>query len=484
MTMAVLCCLAFAFLLSVGLTPVVRATVLRLGLVDAAGRSHRKIHANDIPRLGGIAIVLAFFIPLGAAALLLPGSAGVEFLGNGRLEAAFFAGAAAIAALGVYDDTVGATPRQKLAVQLLVATMVVAAGFKIGRIDPPFLRGFELGFAAYPITIVWIVGVTNAVNLIDGLDGLAAGVSLIAVLPVAAIGIVSGQVALSLIAFSFIGALAGFLVHNFHPAKIFMGDTGSMFLGFVLAVVTVQVTQKTSVVASLAAPMLALALPILDTLTAMARRAFLGKPVFSPDREHFHHRFMRLGLSHRSVVLAMYGVGFAFASLAMIVLFYRGLVSGVALVLSGLLTALLLRRLGYFGAHADLIAAVENGLAARRRNRALYGQLAEFKRLAQTDAALDSLAEALLALARVAGATWVRLSVPAVGTFESGTGLPVEPLSFMIGDGESEFGGALLCCWPAGGNDSVVLHVMETAREAFEQRLTRAAPNLEPARAA
>lgn len=483
MSVAVLC-LVIAFALSALLTPVVRSVVIRRGWVDAAGRSHRKVHAHDIPRLGGLAIVLAFFVPITGVAAWRPELLSRLFASDVDLAIAFFLGASAIACLGVYDDVRGSTPRQKVLVQTIVAVALVAAGFGIERLDPPFLRGFELGWLSYPLTVVWIVGVTNAVNLIDGLDGLAAGISLIAILPVAVVALTGGQVVMAVVALTLIGAIGGFLIHNFHPAKIFMGDTGSMFLGFVLAVVTVQVTQKISIVASLAAPMLALALPILDTLTAMARRALLGKPLFSPDREHLHHRLMRLGLTHRGVVVAMYCVGLAFSSLATVVLLYRGAVAGIALILSGLLTAFLLRRLGYFGAHGDVVSAIERGLSVRRRNRALYERLAELKRLAHADAPIDTLAERLLDLVRESGAAWARLALPDVGTLESGKRLSDEPISFAIGGANDDFNGALLCCWPGGTADMVALHVIESAREALEMRLSRAEARLAAAQTA
>jgi len=483
--MAVAClCFIFAFALSVGITPVVRSTVLRFGWVDAAGRSHRKVHANDIPRLGGIAIVLGFFLPIAAVAAWRPDVIAPLFASDPDLALAFFVGAGAIAVLGVYDDIVGSTPRQKLAVQLIVALAIVAAGFRIERVDLPFVRAIELGWLSYPLSVVWIVGVTNAVNLIDGLDGLAAGISIIGVLPVAVAAVVGGQVVLALVALTLIGALAGFLVHNFHPAKIFMGDTGSMFLGFVLAVVTVQITQKVSVAASLGAPLIALALPIFDTITSMGRRVILGKPMFSPDREHFHHRMFRFGFSHRGVVLSMYACGLVFSLLATALLLYRGPIAGIALVLSAAVSIVLLHLLGYFGTHRNLSEAIAAALELRRRNRAMYGALSVFKKRAGMGASIPELAEQVLAVAKAAGASWAQVSLPAYATtWEEGVPNAEPTTEVALFDQNGKHIGALRCTWSCPA-DGAVLHVLESTRDIFEKRIIRMQPEGRTSKAA
>jgi len=466
-------CLAFAFVLSVGLTPIVRSTVLKLGWVDAAGRSHRKVHANDIPRLGGIAIVLGFFLPIAAVVAWRPDVIGPLLSSDPDLALAFFLGAGSIAVLGVYDDVIGSTPKQKVVVQLLVAVALVATGFRIERLDLPFIRAIELGWLSYPVTVLWIVGVTNAMNLIDGLDGLAAGISLIAVLPVAVVALSGGQVVLALVALTLIGALAGFLVHNFHPAKIFMGDTGSMFLGFVLAVVTVQVTQKVSVAASLGAPLIALALPIFDTLTTMGRRALVGKPVFSPDKEHLHHRLLRLGWSHRGVVLVMYACGVAFSLLATAMLLYRGPIAGLALILSATLALVLLHRLGYFGRDGNIFEAIDRALESRRRNRAIYGALSSFKKNARHSDSVEALAEQVVAVATATGARWVELQLPSHALmYQYGSAVGCEQIAFMLGSRSGEPLGELRCAWTSRA-EAVELHVIESARDLLEARLSK-----------
>lgn len=464
--------LACAFLISVIATPIVRRVVLQLGWVDAAGRTHRKVHARDIPRLGGVAIVLAFLASVIGAIALSHAIDASDLFGNARLAIGFLAGATTIALLGVYDDINGSSATIKLTFQSLAAITVIACGFLIERIDLPLLPGFELGLFAYPVSLLWIVGVTNAVNLIDGLDGLAAGISLIGVMPVAAVALATGQMPLALVALALSGALLGFLVHNFHPAKIFMGDTGSMFLGFTLAVITAHTAQKVSVVASLTAPVIALALPILDTLLAMTRRAAAGRPVFSPDREHIHHRLLRRGLSHRGVVLTMYGLAASFACCATLLLLYRGLSSGIALLVTVVLAAFTLRALGYFKNDRDLVSVIEATLTARRKNIELYRRLASFSKACRLFSNDTLLGKQVIDLACCAGAAGVVVQVPSLAIdMVFGTTSVHEKRHFVLSDENGVVVGNIGCFWPDGVLNAVALHVMETVRDRLELRL-------------
>src|SRR6185295_14673932 len=281
-----------AFLLSVIcggiLTPIVRHLANRFGLFDHA-RSSRKIHGKPIPRLGGIAIVIAFYAPL-VGLLLFQTGVGQLFFAEREHVIGLFAGGLSIAALGLYDDVRGANAWKKFIVQFAVAGLLYYLGFRIDVIANPLGSEIHLGWVSLPFTVFWIVGVINALNLIDGLDGLAGGVALVAVSTTFFISAQRGHPLMILVCAALAGSILGFLFYNFNPASIFMGDSGSMFLGFVLAASALRTGQKSSTAVAVLIPAIALGLPILDTLLAVSRRAVRGQPVFRADREHIHHR--------------------------------------------------------------------------------------------------------------------------------------------------------------------------------------------------
>lgn len=360
---------AVAFILSTLsaalLTPIVRRLAHRFGALDHA-LSARKIHGQAVPRLGGIAIVIAFYAPL--LGLLFAQSAVGETLGHERHFAlGLFVGGMIIAALGVYDDLRGAGAGKKFAVQFLVAGTVYALGFRVDTIANPFGDPIALGWAALPFTLVWVVGVINAMNLIDGLDGLAGGVALVAVSTIFLVSMQRGQPLMILFCASLGGAILGFLFYNFNPASIFMGDTGSMFLGFILATSSIRTNQKSSTTVAVLIPIITLGLPILDTLLAISRRAVRGRPLFRADKEHIHHRLLGLGLSHRQTVLVLYGMCVVLGATALILTYVNSALITVTLlaVLAGSLF-FFLRHLGYIRFEVNHFLSDQ-----RRRNRAL-----------------------------------------------------------------------------------------------------------------
>jgi N-acetylglucosaminyldiphosphoundecaprenol N-acetyl-beta-D-mannosaminyltransferase len=267
-------------------------------------RETRKVHVKPVPRLGGIGIVAAVYGTLSAGALLVPQLREAIL----RESSAFYAlaiGGIAIAGLGLYDDLYGANARKKLTIQCAVALLLYGTGSRIVQVENPFGPDVALGVLSLPVTLLWIVGVTNAVNLIDGLDGLAAGIGVAAASALAVISAQAGNAPATFIAIAAVGALIGFLFFNVNPASIFMGDTGSLFLGALLAVLGLLPragTGKTPLVALA----VVLAIPIADTVLAMARRFARGAPIFSADREHLHHRLIDQGFSQRQAVLALW----------------------------------------------------------------------------------------------------------------------------------------------------------------------------------
>lgn len=295
-------------------------TAVGTPFVRAIARRYRLHEPGSPPRLGGVALAAGFVAPLG---LLLALGATDPLIDSEALDpvrvAGLCAALASILLLGVYDDVRGATPAEKLAVQLLVAVATWSLGIRIEQLTLPWLsEPLALdAWASLPLTALWVVGVINAVNLIDGLDGLAAGVSLIAVCTLFGFGWVDGHLVLCVCAAALAGALVGFLFYNFNPATIFMGDSGSQVLGYVLAIASIASTVKQYTAWALLLPVLALGLPLADTGLAVLRRLRARRPVTQPDASHVHHQLLRAGYSHRQVVLLMYGVAFTLAATAL-----------------------------------------------------------------------------------------------------------------------------------------------------------------------
>ncbi len=343
--------------LGLALTRLVRSLANRFGAVDRALTS-RKVHEIPVPRVGGVAIVIAFFAVF-IGQLAFSGFAPEDL---GRI-ATLLGGGAIIAGLGIIDDLRGADAKLKFVVQFAVAALAYWGGFRIETIVTPLGAPIHLGILAMPFTMVWIAGVINALNLIDGLDGLAGGIAVIAAGVTIAIGLVTGHLLVVQVAVALAGAVLGFLVFNFNPATIFMGDTGSMFLGFLLGLLAIHTNEQPSSSVALFVPIIALGIPIADTALAMGRRAARGVPLFRGDRGHIHHRLLDMGLSHRQTVLALYAGSVALGASAMVVAFAsRSVALWFLLALAG--TAyLVLRRLGFIR-----LSETQQWAAARRRN--------------------------------------------------------------------------------------------------------------------
>jgi UDP-GlcNAc:undecaprenyl-phosphate GlcNAc-1-phosphate transferase len=323
----------------------VRRFTLKHGLFDDHA-SGRKVHGHPIPRLGGVAIVAGFYAPLLALLLEASGVGGL-FYANSRLAIAFLAGGLGICALGLYDDLRGCGAVEKFLIQFAIAGALYWAGFRIDKIALPFLGTFSLGPLSIVFTMLWIVGVINAMNLIDGLDGLAAGVGLFGLATAFVLASLRVDPIMMLFMAALGGATVGFLVYNFNPASIFMGDTGSMFLGYVLAVGAMQTEQKSSTTVAILVPIVALGLPIADTLLAMVRRAVNHKPMFSADRAHIHHKLLDLGFSHKQAVLVLYGTSIFFAIMALLLTVASSLEAALILLAMGTAGFFGIRKLGY-----------------------------------------------------------------------------------------------------------------------------------------
>jgi UDP-GlcNAc:undecaprenyl-phosphate GlcNAc-1-phosphate transferase len=337
---------ALAALLSAAFTPIVRRLALRVGAVSRPGG--RNVNADSVPRLGGLAVVVAFILPV-VAILPLESSVALMLRADGKRVGGLLVGALALALLGDVDDLRRVRPVHKLAVHALAATVAYFTGFQIHAVQIPLVGELSMGIFALPVTILWIVGIVNAINLIDGLDGLAAGVVFFAGLTCFTVAMVSHNVFVAAMMAPLLGALLGFLFFNFNPARIFMGDSGSYFLGFLIGTTSLAgPLQKTSAAVSIMMPILALGLPIFDTLFSIVRRVLERRSPFSPDRGHVHHRLLAMGLTHKRAVLILYGICIALTAAAIAVSLGQAWQAGLAMLGASIVILGLVRFVGYF----------------------------------------------------------------------------------------------------------------------------------------
>jgi UDP-GlcNAc:undecaprenyl-phosphate GlcNAc-1-phosphate transferase len=296
-------------------TPFVHQLALRWGAVDQPGP--RKIHQQPMPRLGGVAVFAGFCFPW-AGFYLLDNRVTATFQDYEKLFAALVLGAAAMLGLGIYDDVRGANAPKKFVVQTLVAAGLYFGGYRITRLSMPFGGSVELGWLGLPVSVLWMVGLTNAINLLDGIDGLAAGVTACIALALALINMLAGNVMVALLTICLAGACLGFLPHNFSPARIFLGDSGSLCIGMILACIGVISLFKAATATFVAVPLILFGLPLFDTTAVMLGRVTRGAPIFQADKTHVHHRLLELGLSQKQTAFLLYLVTAALGALAII----------------------------------------------------------------------------------------------------------------------------------------------------------------------
>lgn len=327
---------ACAFAITLVTTPFAKWLSVKCGAIDYP--KGRGVHKKPMPRMGGVAIVLGFTITVLMVNYFDKSMDSRQFAG-------FLVGALLIAGLGVVDDMKNLPAKLKFCVQILAALIVIFSGTRIQVVLWPvtaYLQKFSI-----PITLVWIVGVTNAVNLIDGLDGLAAGVTSIAAMSLMVLCIMTGSTTAVGLTAALAGACLGFLPRNFNPAEIFMGDTGSTFLGFVLAVTSILGVFKGYALLALIVSVLCVGLPVFDTICAMLRRMAKNQPIMQADRGHLHHKLIDHGFSQRQAVLIMYTISLLLGLLAIFISFKD---SGTIVVMA-LTVIVLCFIIYYFNAH-------------------------------------------------------------------------------------------------------------------------------------
>jgi UDP-GlcNAc:undecaprenyl-phosphate GlcNAc-1-phosphate transferase len=331
MIFSLLLCFVTSCAVSVALTRSVREKALAKGIVTAP-ELDRHVHTEAVPRLGGVAIYFSVMLVLAVSV------AGAEWLGMARLFSirgmmGLMGPAAIVFLLGLYDDLRGADAYLKFGVQTLAACLLYFSGYGVERIDL-FSRSHALGMGVgLPITVFWVLLVTNAFNLIDGLDGLAAGSAFFSTMAMFVISLLRGNFVVSIITITLAGAMLGFLRFNFNPATIFLGDSGSLFVGFVLSAVALAGSQKATTIVAVTIPVIAFGLPILDVALAVVRRYLGGRPLFRGDNDHIHHKLLKRGFSQRGAVLTLYGVTAAFGLLSLALLHGEKLLAMILVVI-------------------------------------------------------------------------------------------------------------------------------------------------------
>nr|WP_263324830.1 MraY family glycosyltransferase [Neobacillus sp. Marseille-Q6967] len=327
--------LLVCFIVSILITPLVKKFAYRIGATDKP--NHRKVHQATMPRLGGLAIYISFLVGI--------------FMLNPETPASFaiLLGSLIIVITGICDDLFELSAKIKLMGQLAAALTVVFFGdIQVNFINLPFGAQLEFGLLSIPFTIFWIVGITNAINLIDGLDGLAAGVSSIALFTISGMALIQGNMYVVAVGTIVLMSTLGFLFYNFHPASIFMGDTGALFLGFIISVLSL-LGYKNVTFISFIIPVIILGVPISDTIFAILRRIINNQPLGAPDKSHLHHCMLRMGYSHRQTVLIIYAMAAFFGLVAVI---YSQAKIGGAIFLIGvviLLIELIAEKIGLMG---------------------------------------------------------------------------------------------------------------------------------------
>ena len=390
----------FGFLSAVIITPLVRDLALRLGIVDHPDES-RKLHPTAVPRIGGVAVFLSYLLAFGATAfgflkldLMIP---------TGPLSLGLLLAISVVFVTGLLDDVFQLRPWQKLAGQLLAAVLAYQAGVQIH-----VFRGLPLQWLSLPCTVIWLVGCTNAFNLIDGLDGLATGVGLFATVTTLIAALTQQNLELAVATIPLVGCLIGFLRYNFNPASVFLGDCGSLSIGFFLGCCGALWGQKSATLLGMVAPVMAMSIPLLDVGLSILRRFLRRQPIFGADRRHIHHLLLERGLTPRRVALLLYGLCAVAATFSLLQNSTNNAFGGLVVVLFCVAAWIGIQHLDY----------AEFGLATRLLFKGAFRQiidvqirLQQFERSLANAATLEQRWECIRTGCREFGFTGVRLKV-------------------------------------------------------------------------
>lgn len=371
---------AVALLLAAVAVPLMRPLAFRLDAVDTG--KGRRAHTGVIPRLGGFGIFIAFMAPM---IFSLTRGTWDDF--HDRMTGILIA-SAVVFCMGACDDLKGATIRNKLVAEILAGLIIFVWGIRITIITNPFGGAISLGMLSLPVTVLWVIVITNAVNLIDGLDGLAAGTGILISLTMVALSGSDMHMQLAYVILA--GSLAGFLLYNFPPASIFMGDSGSLFIGFFLAAMSILSSHKATAMATIMVPIIAFSLPLMDMFYAVIRRYYRGIPLGEADREHIHHKLLERGLSKKAVLFLLYGFNISIMAAVLLLVRRQRDIDFIGLVLLGLVAAGGLRLLGYVQFIPFFRDLRRNYDLSRRRKYYCY-QITRFRNAAARARDLDEL---------------------------------------------------------------------------------------------
>ena len=399
-------CAVLAFVTTQVLIPILRRRTAEASTATAA-RTFHHTHKTPVSRFGGLALAAAFVVVSLVGFIWFPADPAQT-----RMRLVIVVSSLAMFLLGFWDDVRPLGARKKLIGQVLISIAVCFAGVKIEKFQNPFTQQlYDLGAWGWLITVLWLVALTNMINLIDGIDGLAGGVALMMMALLAYVGL-GGEVRFPiLVAAGMCGALLGFLRYNFPPAKIYMGDGGAYFLGFLIGILTLVYSQKGTIVAALIAPLFALALPIVDVMLAILRRGLKGLPIFRPDRRHIHHQLQELGMSRTRTVLVLYGVSSVFLLMAFGVFWSQG---RWVPILFGFMCLTLLLSARTFNFSLDWFAVgrvLENSTELRKETHYALALARSLELGAERCGNLEELWEDFVFLARKLGFTRVRLTL-------------------------------------------------------------------------
>lgn len=326
-------------MISLCLTPVVRDLFLKAGFVDNPD-GKRKLHARPIPRVGGVAIAIAYLAAL-SSFYWAPLEHSFDLGKNWNSIAGIVTAGLVVFAIGLVDDLIGLRAWQKFLGQAIAACIAYFSGVQFN------LGNFNVDFLSLPLTVIWLIACSNALNLIDGLDGLAAGSAMFSTATILVGGLLTNNLELALVTVPLLGALLGFLRYNFNPASVFLGDSGSLPMGFILGCYGILWSQKSATVLGITAPMFAMAVPMIDVGLSIVRRFLSGKPIFGADRGHIHHKLLDLGLTPRRAALAMYAVSAIFAVLTLLMHSFQNQFGGLIIVLFCVCAWVGVQHLGY-----------------------------------------------------------------------------------------------------------------------------------------
>ena len=334
---------SLSLVISLILTPLSAKTAAKCGLVDIP--THRKVHLDPIPHTGGMAIYISFylaFIPI----LFFKTKIADLLLLEPRIICLII-GAGIVFGMGLWDDVRKIKPDLKLGVQIVAALITYLGGIRIEAVALPGMPTWVLGWMSLPLTVFWILLVINAINLTDGLDGLAAGVSFFVCMILLILCVLAERFLAAIVLAGLSGATLGFLRYNFNPAIIFLGNGGSYFLGYLLATLSILGSIKSQAAATILIPVIALGVPLMDTVWSTVRRFILGRKIFQPDKDHIHHRLMQLGYSHQRAVLILYAATIGMGVIALFLIHAKDGQAALFLLIVGMFVIIGIRKLGY-----------------------------------------------------------------------------------------------------------------------------------------